>query len=110
MPDPDAASPPITDGIINGASHRDAPRHVNEVEESDEKSEEEEEIFTPEFHLVNHNDPEAYAFNTPRYSAYKMPKDVVDASGGGEAGLREFMGRWREVVRKQEREDGGEGR
>ncbi|KAL9602831.1 MAG: hypothetical protein Q9219_001526 [cf. Caloplaca sp. 3 TL-2023] len=63
---------------------------------------EEEDIFTPEFRLVHRNDPEAYSFNTPQYSAHKMPKDVVDASGDGEAGLREFMGRWREIVREQE--------
>lgn len=67
-----------------------------------EESEGGEEIFTPEFRLVGRNDPEAYSFNTPQYSAHKMPKDVVDATGDGEAGLREFMGRWREIVREQE--------
>ncbi|KAL9008602.1 MAG: hypothetical protein Q9173_006288, partial [Seirophora scorigena] len=67
--------------------------------------EEEEEVFTPEFRLVGRNDPEAYSFNTPQYGAHKMPKDVVDASGDGEAGLREFMGRWREIVREQEQQE-----
>ncbi|KAL8754333.1 MAG: hypothetical protein Q9184_005140 [Pyrenodesmia sp. 2 TL-2023] len=72
--------------------------------------EEEEGVFTPEFRLVGRNDPEAYSFNTPQYSAHKMPKDVVDASGDGEAGLREFMGRWREIVKEQEEGERGEER
>lgn len=74
-------------------------------EEDQEESEEEEEVFTPEFRLVNREDPEAYNFNTPQYSAHKLPKDVVDASADGEAGLREFMGTWREIVARQEKED-----
>ncbi|KAL8796061.1 MAG: hypothetical protein Q9195_001637 [Heterodermia aff. obscurata] len=61
--------------------------------------------FTPEFRLVNRDDPEAYSFNTPQYSAHKLPKDVVDASGDGEAGLRDFMGQWRDILRKQEADD-----
>jgi hypothetical protein len=71
--------------------------------------EQEEEIFTPEFRLVNRDDPEAYSFNTPQYSAHKLPRDVVDAAGDGEAGLREFMGTWREVVARQEREEAEDG-
>lgn len=78
----------------------------------DEDSEGLEEVaWEPEFRLVKRDDPEAYSFATPQYSAHKMPKDVVDAAGGeadGEAGLREFMGRWREIVRGQERERAGE--
>lgn len=97
-----SSSSPKSNEVMNGGNaHHDAPKD----EESDK-----EDIFTPEFRLVNRDDPEAYAFNTPRYSAHKMPKDVVDASGGGEAGLREFMGRWREIMREQEREDGADGR
>ncbi|KAL8847333.1 MAG: hypothetical protein Q9221_007616 [Calogaya cf. arnoldii] len=90
-------------GVMNGGNTYDEVRKDGEDDEDDE-----EEIFTPEFRLVNRDDPEAYSFNTPRYSAHKMPKDVVDAAGGGEAGLREFMGRWREILREQEREDDGD--
>jgi hypothetical protein len=61
--------------------------------------------FIPEFRLVGRNDPEAYNFNTSQYSAHKLPKDVVDASLEGEAGLRDFMGQWREIVAAQERHD-----
>lgn len=74
-------------------------------DEEDEESEDDEDVFTPEFRLVNRDDPEAYNFNTPQYSAHKLPKDVVDASADGEAGLREFMGTWREIVARQEKED-----
>ena len=62
-------------------------------------------IYDPEFRLVNRDDPEAYSFNTPQYSAHKLPKDVVDAAGDGQAGLTEFMGQWRDIVKRQEEED-----
>lgn len=100
-----AAPAAHADGTVNGGA--------GDGDSTDEGSDEED-IFTPEFRLVGRNDPEAYSFNTPLYSAHKMPKDVVDASGDGEAGLREFMGRWREIVREQEegerseQGDGGE--
>ena len=77
---------------------------LEDIDDVDADTEEEEDIFIPEFRLVNKDDPEAYNFNTPQYSAHKMPKDVVDASADGEAGLREFMGTWREISAKQERE------
>ncbi|MCJ1322918.1 hypothetical protein MMC15_008268 [Xylographa vitiligo] len=59
----------------------------------------------PLFRTVKRDDPEAYTFNTPQFSAHKLPKDVVDAGADGEAGLREFMGRWRDIVSRQEREE-----
>ena len=98
--------------IINGVANGDSEHKLDEEGKSsaDDDDDDEEDVFTPEFRLVNRDDPEAYSFNTPRYSAHKMPKDVVDASGGGEAGLREFMGRWREIMREQEGEDGADGR
>ena len=76
-----------------------------EEETGDEEDKSEEVGFTPEFRLVNRDDPEAYSFNTPQYSAHKLPKDVVDASGDGEAGLRDFMGQWRDILKKQEADD-----
>ncbi len=59
----------------------------------------------PEFRVVNRDDPEAYSFSTPQFSAHKLPKDVVDAIGDGQAGLTEFMGQWRDVVKKQEEDE-----
>ena len=87
------------------------PYHIitDEAVSSDSDSDSSDLPFIPEFRLVNRDDPEAYSFNTPRYSAHKLPRDVVDAAGDGEAGLREFMGTWRKVVAKQEREDGENG-
>ncbi len=106
--------------LLNGngalSNGSDGPGQQNEDElssslssSSSEDDEEEEdidqELFTPEFRLVNRDDPEAYSFNTPQYSAHKLPRDVVDASADGEAGLREFLGTWREIVARQEREE-----
>lgn len=61
--------------------------------------------FLPEFRLIKKNDPEAYSFNTPQYSAHKVPKDVVDASLGGVGGMSEFMGKWQEILQNQMREE-----
>ncbi|ORY10547.1 D123-domain-containing protein [Clohesyomyces aquaticus] len=80
-------------------------------EKSDGSSEYEEditEIFRPEFRLVRRDDPEAYGFTTPQYSAHKLPKDVVDASRGGEGNLREFALQWKEaqaLAEQQKAED-----
>ena len=104
-------------GILRNG--RDAPRsqiHEDEppsspssssssLDEEENNIDQESFLFTPEFRLVNRDDPEAYSFNTPQYSAHKLPRDVVDASADGEAGLREFMGTWREIVARQEREE-----
>lgn len=65
----------------------------------------EEAIFEPEFRLVRRDDPEAYGFSTPQYGAHKLPKDVVDASADGGAGLRDFMGQWREILARQNGEE-----
>lgn len=106
------SSDKIEDGVVRlsltgNVSMSNGQDSVDEQddEEEEESQHEEENIFTPEFRLVNRDDPEAYNFNTPQYSAHKMPKDVVDASADGEAGLREFMGTWREVVARQEIEE-----
>ena len=68
--------------------------------------EEEEEVFTPEFRLVRRDDPEAYSFNTPKYSAHKLPKDVVDASLEGPGPMREFADRWKEMCALEEEKRG----
>ena len=72
--------------------------------DSEAESDESEENFVPEFRLIKRDDPEAYSFSTAQYSAHKLPRDVVDASSDGGVGLREFMGRWKDVVDNQERE------
>lgn len=54
--------------------------------------------FLPEFRLIRRDDPEAYAFSTPQYSAHKLPREVVDASISGPGGMREFMGQWQDIL------------
>ncbi|KAA8643283.1 hypothetical protein EYZ11_002333 [Aspergillus tanneri] len=94
------------------------PRAVEEAEsesESDDDPEDEyldDSPFLPEFRLVKHNDPEAYAFTTPQYSAHKLPKEVVEASISGPGGMSEFLGKWQDILAKQAQEsdtdsDGG---
>jgi hypothetical protein len=69
------------------------------TDEDDEEDEEEE----PELRLVEHDDPAAYNFSSPQYSAHKLPKDVVDASLAGEGGIREFAQRWQRITEGRER-------
>ncbi|KAI9879667.1 MAG: hypothetical protein M1830_007774 [Pleopsidium flavum] len=70
-------------------------------------------LSLPEFRLVAKDDPEAYSFNTPRYSAHKLPRDVVDAAANGdvegEGGLREFVGVWKDVLARRRRDEDEEG-
>jgi hypothetical protein len=63
-----------------------------------------EEIWQPEFRLVRRDDPEAYGFTTPQYSAHKLPKDVVDASREGGGGMREFAMQWQEAQKLAEQQ------
>ena len=37
-------------------------------------------VEVPELRIVNKDDPEAYCFNTPQYSAHKLPKEVCGLS------------------------------
>ena len=99
------------EGVVGGGGMRgDAEEEEQGSEDSESDKEEDEEADDlPELRLVGRDDPEAYAFNTPQYSAHKLPKDVVDAGNEGEAGLREFLGTWREIERRQEREDADDG-
>jgi len=78
---------------------------AEELAESTSDSEDDvEEVFEPEFRLVEKDDPEAYSFSTPQYSAHKLPREVVDASKS-EGGLREFVGRWQDVLARRVQED-----
>lgn len=96
------------EGVVGGGEEEQRQQQQIASEDSDSGSEEEVDDL-PELRLVGRDDPEAYAFNTPQYSAHKLPKDVVDAGNEGEAGLREFLGTWREIERRQEREDDDDG-
>jgi len=64
----------------------------------------EDEDFVPEFRLVQRDDPEAYQFSATKYSAHKLPKDVVDASMTP-GGMKDMMEEWKRVMDKEDRED-----
>ncbi|KZF21354.1 D123-domain-containing protein [Xylona heveae TC161] len=81
---------------VSSDGSKDTGSLENEVEEVP---------FVPEFRLVKKDDPEAYSFNTPQYSAHKMPKDVVDASRGGPGAMREFAEHWKEILAQAQQED-----
>jgi hypothetical protein len=76
---------------------------TNEEGDTEDTEEEEEEDEEPELRLVEHDDPAAYNFSSPQYSAHKLPKDVVDASLAGQGGIREFAQRWQRITEGRER-------
>lgn len=82
------------------------PQDVSKETENDEEENEDDiiDLWQPEFRLIRRDDPEAYGFATPQYSAHKLPRDVVDASRGGEGMMREFAEQWKEVQRLAEQE------
>jgi hypothetical protein len=58
----------------------------------------EEDDYEPELRIVEEADPAAYNFSSPQYSAHKLPRDVVDASSGGQSGMRDFAQRWQRML------------
>lgn len=65
------------------------------------EEEDDDDDFEPELRLVEKDDPAAYNFSSPQYSAHKLPKEVVDASASGAGGLREFAQQWNEMVNRR---------
>lgn len=63
----------------------------------------EEDFHKPEFRLVGRDDPEAFQFSSTKYSAHKLPKDVVDASIGikGNGDMEELMKEWKKALDKE---------
>lgn len=59
------------------------------------------EYFEPEFRLVQRDDPEAYQFASTKYSAHKLPVDVVNASMTP-GGMKEMMEEWKRVMDKED--------
>ncbi|PYI10771.1 cell division cycle protein [Aspergillus sclerotiicarbonarius CBS 121057] len=98
---------------LNGHGDEDADAELDEVSESESESEseptnEDDAPLFPEFRLIKRDDPEAYAFTTPQYSAHKLPKEVVDASITGPGGMSEFLGQWQDILAKQAQESDSE--
>ena len=99
----------IEDGMVRlrigggGDAHTGADDDGDEAETEEETEEEddEEEDYEPELRLVEKDDPAAYNFSSPQYSAHKLPKEVVDASASGAGGLREFAQQWNEMLNRR---------
>lgn len=87
----------VEDGVVR-LRIGDGPLPGGEDTATEEDTEEEEEDYEPELRLVDKDDPAAYNFSSPQYSAHKLPKEVVDASASGAGGLREFAQQWNEML------------
>lgn len=70
---------------------------VTEGEDNDEDIEWRPDM-SPEFRIIEKDDPAAYNFSSPQYSAHKLPKEVVDASMAGQGGLMEFAMQWKKIT------------
>ena len=95
-------------------------RSIAEAEDNEEKSDDDpsatdddgsssdidDDRWLPELRLVGTSDPEN-SFNGQRYSAHKLPKDVVDAAQNGE-GLMDFARDWQNILAKRQLEEEGE--
>jgi hypothetical protein len=71
--------------------------------ESEDDEDDVEELWKPEFRLIRSDDPEAYGFSTPQYSAHKLPRDVVDATSGG-GNMAEFAIQWKKAQQLAEQQ------
>ena len=60
-----------------------------------------------ELRLIRRSDPEGYTFNTPQYSAHKLPREVVDASSGAydSEQLKDFADKWKELVEQGDQDN-----
>lgn len=96
----------------NGSTHDTDSIHGSsgsETEDIDDlelldPSDVDEDDSLPELRLIRKSDPEAFAFNAPKYSAHKLPKDVVQAAQSGE-GLSDFVRDWRDILAKRQTAD-----
>ncbi|KAF7926276.1 uncharacterized protein EAE98_006571 [Botrytis deweyae] len=83
-------------GVADSAS---VPPLPTQSSDEDEGSDDVEELgWMPEFRLIKKDDPEAYSFSSPQYSAHKMPQEVVEAGASGEGGMREFADNWQRML------------
>jgi len=84
--------------FIGSAVSQEENGGVSATDEDETSDGEAEEDHEPELRLVEQDDPAAYNFSSPQYSAHKLPKDVVDASMAGEGGMREFAREWQRIT------------
>ncbi|CZR59039.1 probable Cell division cycle protein 123 [Phialocephala subalpina] len=84
-------------GVPDSENNPPLPQTSSDEDTQDEDGVEEV-VWKPEIRLVKKDDPEAYSFSSPQYSAHKLPREVVDASLGGESGMREFADHWKQMM------------
>ncbi|KAK3357630.1 D123-domain-containing protein [Lasiosphaeria hispida] len=78
--------------VLGGAT----PGVEEELTTTEEEDDDDE--YEPELRLVEQDDPAAYNFSSPAYSAHKLPKDVVDASLAGDGGMMRFARQWQRLT------------
>ena len=85
-------------GIPDSEQGPPLPEISSDEDTQDEDANVEEVEWKPEIRLVRKDDPEAYSFASPQYSAHKLPREVVQASARGESGMREFADQWQKMM------------
>ncbi|KKY20093.1 putative cell cycle control protein cdc123 [Phaeomoniella chlamydospora] len=102
-------TPPSQSSAPDSGSSR-PPASSPTTNNDDGGNDEEDIISTPIFRLINRDDPEAYQFASTKYSAHKLPKDVVDASihAGGPGGMNEIMEQWKKAMNGETGNDDSE--
>ncbi|KJZ72859.1 hypothetical protein HIM_07803 [Hirsutella minnesotensis 3608] len=84
---------------LYGSSAAEAgPDGSGDDDEVEESNAEYDPNIVPELRLIERDDPAAFNFSSPQYSAHKLPKEVVDASMSGGGGLREFAQQWKDLT------------
>lgn len=81
----------------------DIPSQEKRDTEDNEDSDDRQQNVFPELRLLARDDPMAFNFSSPQYSAHKMPRDVVDAAQGGTGGMGEFLASWKDILGKNVR-------
>ena len=85
----------VADGVVRlRLKNENITPSVAEEAEEGSSDDEVEDVNVSDFRMVGRDDPENYSFNTPLYSAHKLPLDVVAAGMSGEGGIRDFLNHW----------------
>jgi hypothetical protein len=94
-------------GTADSSSSSSSPPALSSgsSEDTSDDSVEIEVSWRPEFRIVKKDDPEAYNFGNAPYGAYKLPKDVVDASQAGGGAMKELMNQWQKLMNGELQEE-----
>ncbi|EEA26906.1 hypothetical protein TMatcc_004810 [Talaromyces marneffei ATCC 18224] len=87
---------PLEDEVVRLSIKDDGSSASPEADDSEDEVENISSV--PELRLVERDDPEAYGFTSPQYSAHKLPREVVDASQAGTGGMASFMQQWKDLL------------